>query len=73
MSKQWNKDIHDRLKDFQQKAPEGLLDDIKSEMHRRGLSPVPAGGSPFMPKMPQFKPRNLNPGRAKGGQQGGAR
>ncbi|MBR5480650.1 MAG: PorT family protein [Bacteroidaceae bacterium] len=48
MSKQWNKDIHDRLKDFQEKAPEGLLDDIKSEMHRRGLSPVPAGGSPFI-------------------------
>lgn len=45
MSKQWNKDIHDRLKDFQQKAPEGLLDDIKSEMHRRGLSPVPADSS----------------------------
>ena len=34
---------------------------------------APAGGSPFMPKMPQFKPRNLNPGRGKGGQQGGAR
>lgn len=45
MSKQWNKDIHDRLKDFQEKAPEGLLDDIKSEMHRRGLSPVPTDGS----------------------------
>lgn len=45
MSKQWNKHIHDRLKDFQQKAPEGLLDDIKSEMHRRGLSPVPADSS----------------------------
>lgn len=45
MSKQWNKDIHDRLKDFQKKAPEGLLDDIKSEMHRRGLSPVPADSS----------------------------
>ena len=45
MSKQWNKDIHDRLKDFQQKAPEGLLDDIKSEMHRRGLSPVPTDDS----------------------------
>ena len=45
MSKQWNKHIHDRLKDFQQKAPEGLLDDIKSEMHRRGLSPLPADSS----------------------------
>lgn len=45
MSKQWNKDIHDRLKDFQKKAPEGLLDDIKSEMHRRGLSPVPTDDS----------------------------
>ena len=26
MKKQWNKDIHDRLKDFPKKAPEGLLD-----------------------------------------------
>ena len=34
---------------------------------------APAGGSPFMPKMPQHKPRNLNPGRGQGGQQGGAR
>lgn len=41
MKKQWNKDIHDRLKDFPKKAPEGLLDDIKSEMLRRGLSVSP--------------------------------
>ena len=27
------------------------------------------GGSPFMPKMPQFKRRNLNPGRTQGGAQ----
>ena len=26
-----------------------------------------SGGSPFMPKMPQRKPRNLNPGRTQGG------
>ena len=26
-----------------------------------------SGGSPFMPKMPQRKPRNLNPGRTPGG------
>ena len=41
MKKQWNKDIHDRLKDFPKKAPEGLLDDIQSEMLHRGLSPAP--------------------------------
>ena len=38
MKKQWNKDIRDQLKDFRMKAPEGLLEDIKSEMLRRGLS-----------------------------------
>ena len=42
MNKQWNKDMHDRLKDFPKKAPEGLLDDIKAEMVRRGLSSAPA-------------------------------
>ena len=41
MKKQWNKDIHDRLKDFPKKAPEGLLNDIQSEMLRRGLSVAP--------------------------------
>ena len=43
MKKQWNKDIRDQLKDFPKKAPEGLLDDIKAEMLRRGLSSVPVG------------------------------
>lgn len=46
MSKQWNKDIHDRLKDFPKRAPEGLLDDIKSEMFRRNLSNVPSTNKP---------------------------
>ena len=41
MSNQWNKDIHDRLKDFPKKAPEGLLDEIKEEMALRGLDSVP--------------------------------
>ena len=41
MKKQWNKDIRDQLKDFPKKAPEGLLDDIKSEMARRNLSSAP--------------------------------
>ena len=41
MKKQWNKDIHDRLKDFPKKAPESLLNDIQSEMLRRGLSVSP--------------------------------
>ena len=43
MKKQWNKDIRDQLKDFPKKAPEGLLDDIKAEMLRRGLSSAPVG------------------------------
>ena len=41
MKKQWNKDIHDQLKDFPMKAPEGLLNDVKAEMLRRGLSSAP--------------------------------
>ena len=43
MKKQWNKDIRDQLKDFPKKAPEGLLDDIKAEMLRRGLSSALVG------------------------------
>ena len=43
MKKQWNKDIRDQLKDFPKKAPGGLLDDIKAEMLRRGLSSAPVG------------------------------
>lgn len=46
MKKQWNKDMRDQLKDFPKKAPEGLLDDIKSEMIRRGLSPSPVADKP---------------------------
>ena len=46
MKKQWNKDIRDQLKDFPKKAPEGMLDDIKSEMVRRGLSPSPVADKP---------------------------
>ena len=41
MNNRWNKNIHDRLKDFPKKAPEGLWDDIQSEMLRRGLSAEP--------------------------------
>ena len=41
MKEQWNKDIYDRLKDFPKKAPEGLLDNIQSEILHRGLSPAP--------------------------------
>nr|MBP7472249.1 PorT family protein [Prevotella sp.] len=32
--------IHDRLSSYEKKAPDGLLDDIKAEMARRGVSPV---------------------------------
>lgn len=41
MKRQWNKIIHDRMKDFQKKAPKGLLNDIKSEMLHRGLEAAP--------------------------------
>ena len=41
MSKQWNKHIQDQLKDFPKKAPEGLFDDVQSEMLLRGLASVP--------------------------------
>lgn len=46
MNKQWNHIIHDRLKDFPKKAPEGLLDSIKSEMDHRGLKTVPVSNKP---------------------------
>ena len=46
MKKQWNKDIRDQLKDFPKKAPEGLLDDIKAEMLRRGLSSASVNDQP---------------------------
>lgn len=47
MSKQWNKYIHDRLKDFPMKAPKGLLDDVQAEMLRRGLTSVPTQQKAF--------------------------
>lgn len=42
MKQDWMKQTRDRMGDYQRKAPEGLLDDIKQEMLRRGISPVPA-------------------------------
>lgn len=36
----WTNDIHNKLSNRKGKAPEGLLDDIKLEMIRRGESPV---------------------------------
>ena len=41
MNKQWNNIMHDRIKDCPKKAPEGVLDDIKSEMLHRGLEVAP--------------------------------
>lgn len=40
MKEQWIKDMQDRFADFEQPAPEGLLDDIQREMEHRGLVPV---------------------------------
>lgn len=36
----WTNDIHDKLSNRKGKAPASLLDDIKLEMSRRGISPV---------------------------------
>lgn len=38
MKDDWTKDIRDLMADHEGKAPDGLLDDIKTEMGRRGLS-----------------------------------
>lgn len=46
MKKKWDKDIRDQLKDFSKKAPEGLLDNVKAEMLRRGLSSTPVTDQP---------------------------
>ena len=40
MKEQWMKDMQDRFADYEQPAPEGLLDDIQREMEHRGLVPV---------------------------------
>lgn len=40
MKDQWINDIRDRIRDSNRKAPEGLLDDIKKEMKRRGIAPT---------------------------------
>lgn len=40
MKDQWINDIKDRIRDSNRKAPEGLLDDIKKEMERRGIAPT---------------------------------
>lgn len=46
MKEQWIRNLRDRLGDSRKKAPEGLLDDIKREMARRGVSPMPAPSRP---------------------------
>jgi len=43
MKEKWINDIYSRMGNYQKKAPEGLLDDIKKEMVRRGINVVPAG------------------------------
>ncbi|MDY5688563.1 MAG: hypothetical protein SPF90_09005, partial [Bacteroidaceae bacterium] len=34
----WLNDIHDRLKDYEQDAPQGLWDDLYAQMKRQGLT-----------------------------------
>ena len=50
MNDKWMKDLKDLSGDFRKKAPEGLLDDIKQEMSRRGV--VPASESKKAPVVP---------------------
>ena len=50
MNDKWMKDLKDLSGDFRKKAPEGLLDDIKQEMSRRGV--VPASESKKAPVAP---------------------
>ncbi len=40
MNDKWMNDLKDLSGDFRKKAPEGLLDDIKQEMSRRGVVPA---------------------------------
>jgi hypothetical protein len=40
MNDKWMKDLKDLAGGYQKKAPEGLLDDIKREMSRRGVVPA---------------------------------
>jgi len=40
MNDKWMKDLKDLSGSYQKKAPEGLLDDIKHEMSRRGVIPA---------------------------------
>ena len=50
MNDKWMKDLKDLSGDFRKKAPEGLLDDIKQEMSRRGV--VPASKTKKAPVVP---------------------
>ena len=50
MNDKWMKDLKDLSGDFRKKAPDGLLDDIKQEMSRRGV--VPASESKKAPVAP---------------------
>jgi hypothetical protein len=42
MKEKWMNKMQHRMGNYETKAPEGLLDDIKKEMARRGISVVPA-------------------------------
>ncbi|MBR3541177.1 MAG: hypothetical protein IKO08_06935 [Bacteroidales bacterium] len=50
MNDKWMNDLKDLSGDFRKKAPEGLLDDIKQEMSRRGV--VPASETKKAPVVP---------------------
>ena len=39
MNDKWMDDLKNQLGDYRKDAPEGLLDDIKQEMCRRGVMP----------------------------------
>lgn len=50
MKDQWTDDIKDLLKDYQAKAPEGMIDQVKGEMARRGLHTGHARTVPLWPR-----------------------
>ncbi len=58
MNDKWMKDLKDLSGSYEKKAPEGLLDDIKREMSRRGVMPASEE------KKPAFVPMKLWQGAA---------
>ena len=54
MNEPWMNDLKTRLGDYRQKAPEGLLDDVRREMTRRAVVPASVPKTPVI-KMTMWK------------------